>query len=118
MPDEYLLWFHHVPWDYRLASGRTLWDELVRRYYAGVDAVRRMQAAWAGLEGRVDPERFAQVRAFLAIQEKEARWWRDACVLYFQSFSRRPIPDGYERPEHDLAYYRAIQKRYVPGSGS
>jgi alpha-glucuronidase len=75
-----------------------------------------MQATWRSLEGRVDAERYAQVRVFLAIQEKEARWWRDACVLYFQTFSGKPIPAGYARPEHDLATYRAIRKRYVPGS--
>ena len=75
-----------------------------------------MASSQVDLEGRVDPERYEQVRAFLAIQEKEARWWRDACVLYFQTFSGRPIPEGYERPEHDLAYYEAITKRYVPGS--
>jgi len=116
VPEPYLLWFHHVAWDQRMASGGTLWDELVRHYYAGVEAVRRMQATWKSLEGRVDPERYEQVRAFLVIQEKEARWWRDACVLYFQTFSARPIPDGFERPEHDLAWYEAITKRYVPGN--
>ena len=68
------------------------------------------------LEGRVDAERFEQVRAFLAIQEKEARWWRDASVLYFQAFSGRPLPEGYERPELDLGWYQAIRKRYVPGN--
>jgi alpha-glucuronidase len=55
------------------------------------------------------------VRAFLAIQEEEARWWRDACVLYFQSLSGRPLPAGYEPAAHDLAHYRSIRKRYVPG---
>jgi alpha-glucuronidase len=115
VPDNHLLWFHHVGWDHRMASGLTLWEELVRHYYGGVEAVRRMQATWKSLAGPVDAERYEQVRAFLAIQEKEARWWRDACVLYFQTFSGKPIPDGYERPEHDLAYYRAITKRYVPG---
>jgi alpha-glucuronidase len=113
--EPYLLWFHHVSWDHRMASGLTLWDELVRHYYGGVESVRHMQATWKSLDGRLDAERYEQIRAFLAIQEKEARWWRDACVLYFQTFSGKPIPDGYERPEHDLAYYRAIQKRYVPG---
>jgi alpha-glucuronidase len=116
VPEPFLLWFHHVSWDHRLASGLTLWEELVRHYHGGVEAVRRMQATWKSVEGRVDTERSEQVRAFLAIQEKEARWWRDACVLYFQTFSGKPIPDGYERPEHDLAYYRAITKRYVPGN--
>ncbi len=116
VPEKYLLWFHHVSWDHRVASGRTLWEELVRHYYGGVESVRRMQATWKSLEGRVDAERYEQVRAFLAIQEKEARWWRDACVLYFQTFSGKPIPDGYERPAHDLGYYVAITSRYVPGN--
>ena len=114
--DDYLLWFHHVPWDHRMASGRTLWDELLYRYQAGVDAVRRMQATWRSLAGRVDAERYEQVRAFLAIQEQEARWWRDASVLYFQTFSKRAdTAEGYEKPEHDLEYYMKVDKRYVPG---
>jgi alpha-glucuronidase len=116
VPENLLLWFHHVPWDHRMASGLPLWEELVRHYYGGVEAVRRMQATWKSLDGRVDPERYEETRAFLAIQEKEARWWRDACVLYFQTFSGKPIPDGLERPDHDLPYYEAIAKRYVPGS--
>jgi alpha-glucuronidase len=116
VPESLLLWFHHVPWDHRLASGRTLWEELAGRYQAGRDAVVRMQATWRSLEGRVDAERYAETRAFLAIQEREARWWRDACVLYFQTISGRPLPDGYERPEHDLEHYRAVRKRYVPGN--
>jgi alpha-glucuronidase len=115
VPEPYLLWFHHVPWDHRMASGRTLWDELVFRYSRGVDTVRRMRATWDAQRGRVDPERYEEVRAFLAIQEKEARWWRDACVLYFQTFSGRPIPEGYERPAHALEHYMAVDERYVPG---
>ncbi len=116
VPERYLLWFHHVSWGRRMASGLSLWDELVRHYYTGVESVRRMQATWRTLEDRVDAERYAEVRAFLSIQEQEARWWRDACVLYFQTFSGRPIPDGYERPAHDLEHYRAITKRHVPGN--
>jgi alpha-glucuronidase len=113
--DDYLLWFHHVPWTHRMASGRTLWEELLHRYQKGVDAVRRMQATWRSLEGRIDAERWEQTRAFLRIQEQEARWWRDASVLYFQTFSKLPIPNGYEKPEYDLEYYKAIHKKYVPG---
>jgi alpha-glucuronidase len=116
VPEKYLLWFHHVRWDHRMASGRTLWEDLVHHYCGGVEAVHHMQATWKALEGRIDEERYVQVQAFLAIQEQEARWWRDACVLYFQTFSRRPIPDGYEKPAHDLGYYMAITMRYVPGS--
>jgi len=115
VPEDLLLWFHHVPWDHRMASGRTLWDELLHRYQRGVDTVREMQAAWRSLAGRIDAERYEETRAFLEIQEQEARWWRDASVLYFQTFSGRPVPPDYEKPEHDLAHYMAIRKRYVPG---
>jgi alpha-glucuronidase len=114
-PEKYLLWFHHVEWGHEMASGRTLWDELVARYSRGVETVERMQATWRSLEGEVDLARYDQVRAFLAIQAKEARWWRDACLLYFQTFSRRPIPEGYEPPRGSLAEYEAIEKRPVPG---
>jgi alpha-glucuronidase len=115
VPEKFLLWFHHVPWDYHLASGRPLWDELVSHYSHGVQTVSQMRTTWAGLAGFVDPQRYAQVSAFLAIQEKEARWWRDASIAYFQTFSRRPLPAGYEPPEHDLQYYEALCFPYVPG---
>jgi alpha-glucuronidase len=115
VPEDLLLWFHHVRWDHRMASGRTLWEELCFRYQRGVERVRWMQETWSRLRGLIDAERYEQVRAFLAIQEKEARWWRDASVLHFQTFSRRPIPDGYERPEHTLDEYEAIEHPYAPG---
>jgi alpha-glucuronidase len=114
-PDSVLLFFHHVRWDRKLDTGRTVWNELVHRYHAGVDSVRAMQRAWDALEGRVDADRFAETQAFLRIQEREARWWRDASILYFQTFSRMPIPEGYERPEHTLEHYRSIVNRYVTG---
>src|SRR5205823_345017 len=109
VPDAFLLWFHHVPWGERLRSGRTLWEELVHRYYAGVDSIRSMQRVWRSLEGSIDEERFRDVQAFLAIQEREARWWRDAALEYFQTFSRMPIPAGYEQPAHALAYYMSLR---------
>jgi alpha-glucuronidase len=115
IPEKLLLWFHHVPWDYRTKSGRSLWDELVTRYDAGVDAVGRMQADWAGLRGKVDAARWAEVRDFLAIQHQEATWWRDASIAYFQSISKRPLPAGHKPPAHDLEYYKAITNPYAPG---
>ncbi len=115
VPQDYLLWFHHVPWSYRLPSGRTLWDELVYRYTHGVDAVREMRKTWDEVGPLVDAERREQVATFLRIQEKEAMWWRDACVAYFQTFSQRPIPSGLPPPEHSLDYYKSLSFPYAPG---
>jgi len=114
VPEEFLLWFHHVPWDHRMASGRSLWEELVRRYDAGVQAVADMQATWAGQKDKVDPERFQQVADFLAIQRKEAQWWRDASIAYFQTFSKRPLPAGSAPPPHPLEYYKSLEFPYAP----
>jgi alpha-glucuronidase len=115
-PDNLILWFHHVPWDYRMRSGRTLWDELCIDYQQGVDEIRAMQGQWDSLDGAVDSERFLHVKALLAIQEREARVWRDGCILYFQQYSKRPIPKGVEPPEHTLDYYETVRPHYVPGS--
>ncbi|MCB9458499.1 MAG: alpha-glucuronidase [Anaerolineaceae bacterium] len=114
-PENMLLWFHHVPWDYRMKSGRTLWDEMCLMYQEGVDDVRQMQQTWQSLEGKIDTARYKHVSDLLMVQEREARWWRDACITYFQSFHGKPIPDGVEPPEHDLDYYRSIVHYYVPG---
>jgi alpha-glucuronidase len=114
-PEEFLLWFHHVPWDHLLKSGKTLWDELCLRYQYGVDTVRYMQKTWQSFENVVDPYRFRMVSEYLKIQEKEARFWRDGCTLYFQTFSKRPIPDEVEPASHPLDYYRNYTLYYVPG---
>ncbi len=115
VPRELLLWFHDLPWDHEMPSGRILWDELARTYQEGVDTVRSMQATWDSLEGMIDDERYEQVRAFLEIQEQEAVWWRDSSLLYFQTFSRRPLPKGYEAPAHSLDEYMELRHPYAPG---
>jgi alpha-glucuronidase len=101
-PDEYLLWFHHLPWGYKMKSGLTLWDELCLKYNTGVAQARRMQEAWQSVEHYVDKDRYAAVRAKLQIQADDAVWWRDACLLYFQTFSRKPIPSDQEQPVYKL----------------
>jgi alpha-glucuronidase len=116
VPEQYLLWFHRAEWDRRMASGRTLWNELTERYCAGVISVRQMQSTWQSLAGRIDADRFEETRAFLAIQEKEAKWWRDASVLYFQTFSKRPIADACGPPAESLEHYKSIDWRYAPGN--
>ncbi|HEY5760071.1 MAG TPA: alpha-glucuronidase family glycosyl hydrolase [Steroidobacter sp.] len=115
VPEQFLLWFHHVPWDYRTQSGRILWDELVYRYTRGVDTVREMEGTWQQAAPFVDAERHQQVAAFLKIQEKEAKWWRDASIAYFQTFSKRPLPAGFAPPEQSLDYYKSLEFPYAPG---
>jgi alpha-glucuronidase len=115
VPEDHLLWFHHLPWDHRMRSGRTLWDELVARYTGGVSKVRQMRATWESLRPLVDPARYAETAAFLAIQEREAQWWRDASIAYFQSVSGRPLPPGFEPSAHTLEHYKALSFPYAPG---
>ncbi|XOU68679.1 alpha-glucuronidase family glycosyl hydrolase [Sphingomonas sp. VDB2] len=114
-PERDLLWFHHVPWDYRLKSGETLWNGLVHHYEAGVNYVADMQTTWASLKPYVDAERYAQTETFLTIQHREALWWRDASIAYFQSVSQRPLPAGSAAPAHDLNWYKAQKFPYAPG---
>ncbi len=117
VPEDLLLWFHHVAWDRRMRSGRILWEELVGRYDRGVAKVAAMQAQWAALAGQVDPQRHAEVAQFLTIQRDEAQWWRDACIAYFAEVSGRALPAGVVPPAHPLAWYRAVRTPYAPGNG-
>ena len=110
-PEEYLLWFHHVPWNYRMKSGRILWDELCYHYDNGVRQVRDFQKIWDAAEKYIDAERFHEVQSALKIQARDAVWWKDACLLYFQKFSSMPIPYEIERPIHEL---KDLQKIHLP----
>ena len=115
-PENYLLWFHHVPWSFKMKSGRTLWEEMCYKYNTGVDSVRWMQRTWGHLKKYIDEERFKEVQMLLNIQEQEAVWWRNACLSYFQTFSGKPIPSNYEQPDHTLQYYEALSFPYAPGN--
>jgi alpha-glucuronidase len=114
-PEELLLWFHHLPRDYRMKSGKTLWEELCLRYDRGVRQVEGYRIYWETLNGQIDDEQYDHVRQLLAIQAEEARWWRDACLAYFRVYSRRDFPEGVEKPERDADYYRGLKFYYVPG---
>lgn len=115
VPEEYLLWFHRVPWDHRLSSGQTLWSELLGRYDHGVAQVEKMKLNWRRLASRIDPERHQEVAAFLAIQHEEARWWRDASIAYWLSVSGRPLPRNVRPPERSLEHYKALRFPHAPG---
>ena len=101
-PENLLAWFHHVPWDFRMKSGRTFWDELCHKYDDGLHQARHFLAVWDAMQPYIDTQRFDEVQHKLRIQALDAVWWRDACLLYFQTFSHRPIPQDVEHPVHNL----------------
>lgn len=93
-PENLILWFHHIPWDYRMSSGNTIWDELCLHYDNGISAVEQYRKTWESLKPYVSEPIFNEVRKKLEIQKNDAEWWRDACIGYFQTFSGMPLPDG------------------------
>ena len=108
-PENLILWFHHVPWKYTMKDGKSLWDELCYTYDKGVKNVREYQKTWDRMETYVDTERFHHVQSRLKIQSKDAVWWKDACLLYFQTYSKMPIPYDIERPVHELEDLKKIK---------
>ena len=108
VPEKYLLWFHHVAWNYRMKSGKTLWDELAWRYQSGVDWARKTRKDWDALKNVIDPELHARVARKLAIQERDAVWWKDASLSYFQTFSKLPLPARVEKPQKTLEEYKKM----------
>ena len=91
-PENLLLWFHHVPWDYKMKDGKTLWDELCYTYQSGMEDAAAYIKIWEGVEPYVDNQRYQEVREKLIRQAKDAMWWRDAVIQYFQQFSNMPLP--------------------------
>ena len=114
--EKYLLWFHHVPWNHTMKNGNTLWDELCKQYNQGVDSVRWMRQMWDQQKTKVDADRFKQVAMLLDIQAQDAVWWRNAFLLYFQTFSKLPIPAKYEQPNKTLEYYKGLSFPFAPGN--
>jgi alpha-glucuronidase len=91
-PEKYLLWFHRCAWDYRMQSGKTLWDELCAKYQQGAAQAAALQQTWQSLAGKIDARRHKEVADRLAIQVADAAKWRDQILEYFGRFSKRPIP--------------------------
>lgn len=116
-PEKDLLWFHHISWDYKLKNGHTLWDGMALKYQEGVNEVKAMQDIWNKSEKYVDSERFKEVQMLLNIQHQEAKWWRDACLLYFQQFSGKELPAGVEKPTQTLEYFKSLKFPFAPGNG-
>lgn len=108
-PEEYLLWFHHVPWTYRMPDGSTMWETLCRHYETGCRRAEAMKETWRRCEPDIaDKELHADVLARLTTQARDARWWAEACMLYFQQFHGMPLPDFVARPKHTLEQLKQI----------
>ena len=86
-PEKYLLWFHHVPWDYKLSSGRSLKDELSFVYEKGVKEAEMLRDKWLEIKPEIDKKRFESVLDKLNIQYEDAKEWRDVCLDYFLKFA-------------------------------
>lgn len=113
---KWLTWFHHVPWDFKMENGKTFWDNLCYAYQEGVDSVGAMQRNWQSVESHIDEQRFSEISMRLGIQYKEAVWWRDACLAYFQTFSKKAIPSGVEKPAYSLEHYKSLSFPFAPGN--
>jgi alpha-glucuronidase len=108
-PENLILWFHHLPWDYKMRSGRTLWDELCYTFQSGIDDARSFIKTWESVEKYVDPYRYGQVHEKLVRQAKDAIWWRDATMLYFQQYSKMEIPSDCTAPQHTIDELRRFR---------
>ena len=86
-PEELLLWFHHVPWNYRMHSGLTLWEELGRHYNQGVEQVRHYQEVWARMKPFVSAGVHKEISGLLERNAADAAVWRDTCLSYFGRFA-------------------------------
>lgn len=114
--EKYFLWFHHVSWNHKMKSGRTLWEELCFKYDQGVHELHDLKFQWAALQKCMDRERYLHVYMLLEIQFKEAIWWKNACVSYFQTFSKLPYPQKFVKPDNTLDYYKSLKFPYAPGN--
>lgn len=108
-PYQHLLFFHHVGWNQAIthhfgkkAMRESLWNALCHHYQHGLEEVRVMQQEWQQCQGQIDADIHADITARLRIQARDAQWWKDGCLLYFQTFSKMPFPTDVEMPVHSL----------------
>ena len=108
-PEEYILWFHHLPWtftrpDWKDAVGHSqnLWQRLCWHYDRGVREAEYALGVWQKMKPYVDNLRYERQLQRFRQQAMDARWWRDACMLYFATFSRQPLPADSPAPTHTL----------------
>ena len=88
-PERYLLWFHHVPWNYRMKDGNTLWEDLQMHYNRGVNEVEDFCRIWQQVKPEIDEQRWQEVDKRLQHQLENAREWRKVCLDYFRTFAEK-----------------------------
>ena len=110
-PEKFLLWFHHVPWNYPVA-GEPMWDRLCHHYQNGVNEVRAMQAQWNSVKNDIDSEIFDAIAYKLSVQLKDAIWWKDGMLDYFQTWSKMPYPADVEPSQHNLEDLKKVLLPY------
>lgn len=110
-PENLVLWFHHLPWDYMLPSGETVWNRLCHTFQEGIDEARAYIDTWESLQKYVDPYRYSQVHDKLVRQAKDAIWWRDATMLFFQQYSGLDLPADCTPAQHTLQELRNFRLR-------
>lgn len=113
-PEEYLLWFHHLPWNFLMRNQNTLWNNLCERYTLGAQTAEGFIDIWQRQQGKIDNYRFNQVAKKLQMQADEAWWWRDACILYFGEFSKMPMPKYL--PEHKYKTISECEQKRLEGA--
>ncbi|MDD2994665.1 MAG: hypothetical protein PHP99_00445 [Paludibacter sp.] len=107
-PEKYILWFHAVSWDRTMSNGKTLWDNLCIKYEEGVTQTAGFKNTWKTLNNLIDSERFNSIASKLDLQAEEAIWWKDACLLYFQSLNQKSLPQGVSVPQYDLSFLKTV----------
>ncbi|MBQ6965488.1 MAG: alpha-glucuronidase [Bacteroidaceae bacterium] len=115
-PENLLLWFHHVSWDYTMNNGLSLWDNLCYTYDRGVHQAEEFVETWKSVKPYVEHEQYERQLQRFQRQAKDAQWWRDACLLYFQQFSHRPLPPDSPAPHYtlkELMDYRLNMDNYT-----
>lgn len=101
-PENLLLWFHHASWDYTMSNGLSMWDNLCYTYDRGVRQAAEFVKTWEAAKPYVDSTRYERQLKRFQRQARDAQWWRDACLLYFQQFSGQPLPPDSPAPQFKL----------------
>lgn len=94
-PEQYLCWFHHVPWNHKMLSDRTFWEELCYKYDSGVKGVESMLQEWNEVEKDIDKNIFIRTKELLTNQLEEAKRWKETCLEYFSKYSGMEVPKAY-----------------------